>query len=283
MSNEWPKGTTEPVIQEKSKSELGKTFQPDGPERPAITDIEREQTEARLTALGKLMNDSHLWWQLDGSLPLSLRQKEVGGDYIGAHSDIDISVLRDELPALETYLKEQGYALFLQSKNGEARTFRRIGNATFSRRTLNDVREIPYIAAIDEQGNIRTDTDLVRMQVSVIDTDTDGNPTERGLSYPKEWLEGSSTSIDDTPLTLSHPARHLLFKLWYMRDYDDKDVELWSEMHALSSEDLDTLEHIIMATASNPEWWEQNKNFKKDTETLQRRFTTLRNGIEKDL
>lgn len=283
MNPEWPKGSTEPVIQELNKSELGKTIESTASERPAISDLEREQSDLTLAALGKLMGKSHVWWQLDGSLNLSLRKKEQGGDYIGAHADIDISVLRYELPTLETYLKEQGYGLFLQSKHGEERTFRRIGNATFSRRTLSDVRETPYIAAIDEQGNIRTDTDLVRVQVSVIDTDTDGNPTERGLQYPKEWLEGSVTNINGTPLVLSHPARHLLFKLWYMRDYDYKDIELWSEMQALSSEDLDTLENIITTTVSDPEWWEQNKNYKKDMETLQRRFATLRGGIKRNI
>ncbi len=283
MNQEWPKGATEPVIQELNKSELGKAIDSMASERPAISDLEREHMDLKLIALGKLMEKSHLWWQLDGSLNLSLRKKEQGGDYIGAHADIDISVLRDELPVLETYLKEQGYGLFLQSKHGEERTFRRIGNAKFSRRALNDVRETPYIAAMDEQGNIRTDIDLVRMQVSVIDTDADGNPTERGLQYPKKWLQGSVTNINGTPLVLSHPARHLLFKLWYMRDYDDKDVELWSEMRALSSEDLDTLENIIMTAASHPDWWEQNKNFKKDMETLQRRFATLRDGIKRDI
>lgn len=282
MNPELPKGPTEPVIQELTKSELGKNLEPTASERPAISAVERERMEAKLTALGKLMGASPVWWQLDGALTLSLRKKEQGGDYIGLHSDIDISVLRNELPALETYLKEHGYALFLQNKDGESRTLRRIGHATFSRRTLDAVRESPYIVAIDEQGNVRTDADLVRMQVSVIETDAKGNPSERGLSYPREWLHGSIASIGGTPLPLSHPARHLLFKLWYMRDYDQRDIELWSDMSALSSQDIDTLEQIIMTTASNPEWWEQNKNFKKDTDTLQRRLASLRSGIKKD-
>ena len=276
MSNEWPKGPAEPVIQERTKSELGKTFQSDESERPVITNVEREQAEAKLAALGKLMNNSHLWWQLDGSLNLSLRHKEQGGDYIGTHSDIDISILRQELPELETYLKEHGYALFLQSKDGENRSFRRIGSAHFARRVVGNTRETPYIAAIDDQGNIRTDVDLVRIQVSVIDTDSEGNPSERGLSYPKEWLEGTTTHLNGVPLVLSHPARHLLFKIWYTREYDNKDIQLWSEMNALSSADLNTLERLLSSAAFDPEWLERNEGLKKGVAVLKERLSTLR-------
>jgi hypothetical protein len=283
MSAEWPRGRTEPVIQDINKSELGQSVKASVSERPKMTSLEKEHLEARLIALGQLLGNSHVWWQVDGSLVLSLRKKEKGEDYIGVHSDIDVSVRRDELPALESYLKEHGYALFLQSKEGENRSFRRIGNGNFTRRMVGDTRETPYIAAIDEHGSIRTDTELVRMQVSVIDTDAEGNPSERGLSYPKEWLEGSVTDLNGTPLPLSHPARHLLFKIWYTREYDEKDIEVWAEMHALSTQDMDTLEHIVLSAAADPEWWEQNKSFKKDIEALRHRLVYLRDTTERDV
>jgi hypothetical protein len=279
MNPEWPKGPTEPVIQNVHKSKLGQDFESARVERPLMSDSEREQTDAKLVTLSTLMNASHLWWQLDGSLNLSLRKKEQGGDYIGVHSDIDISVLRDELPNMETYLKENGYGLFLQSKEGGNRNFRRVGYAAFARRLLDDVREKPYIAAIDAEGNIRTDTTLPRIQVSIVDIDSNGNPNERGLSYPKSWLHGQTTLLHDAPLVLSHPARHLLFKLWYMRDYDEHDIELWSEMNTLSSEELDTLERIIHTTAADPDWWEENKSFVKNADAIERRIARLRMGL----
>lgn len=281
MNHEWPKGPTEPLIQERSKSDLGKSFQPSWSERPALTEPEREELENRLTILGTVMNGSHLWWQLDGSLTLSLRRRTQGFDYVGGHSDIDISILRKEVSELESHLKEQGYALFLQTKQEEKRIFRRVGSEHFTRKMSRDVTETPYIAAIDNAGNIRTDSDLVRMQVSIIEMDNEGNPSERGLSYPKEWLEGTTVFINGVPLELSHPARHLLFKIWYVRNYDDKDVQMWSETQALSVKDLNILEHIVRSAASDQEWLEQNESLKPGIAVLEKRLLTLRAAVNK--
>jgi hypothetical protein len=277
MSPEWPKGPTEPLIQDLEKSEITSSrINAATPDRPEISEAEREQTEKELRALGELMGGSGLWWQLDGTLTASLRQKERGGDYIGAHSDIDISVLRSELPELEEYLKRTGYGLFLISRNGERRTFRRVSHTVFTGRSLDDTREAPYIGAIDEHGNIRTDADLVRMQVAIVDIDTDGNPSERGVSYPKDWLEGEVITLDGVPLVLSHPARHLFFKIWHTRSYDEKDIDLIADMDLLTTEDLDTLERIVLSKASDPSWLKEKKHYVKDESMLRSRLAKLR-------
>ena len=280
MSQEWPKGATEPVIQDFKKSEITSSrIHTTTLDRPKISEVEREQTEKELKKLGELMGDSDVWWQLDGTLTASLREIKHGGDYIGAHSDIDISVLRSELPKLEQYLKEKGYGLFLISRNGDQRTFRRVGYKVFSSRSLNGVREAPYIAAMDEQGNIRIDADLVRVQVAIVDIDTDSNPSERGVNYPKSWLEGETVTVNGVPIILSHPARHLFFKIWQTRGYDEKDIDLIAEMNLLTNKDLDTLENIVLSKAADPAWWEENKHYVKDDSVLRSRLAKLRKHL----
>jgi hypothetical protein len=277
MNREWPKGPTEPVIQNLSKSEISTSpIQPGAQERPAITHEERERIERELVALGNLMGDSKLWWQLDGTLSASLYLKSQGSDYIGAHSDVDISVLRSELPELEEYLKRHEYGLFLISRMGDQRTFRRIGHEAFKGRFLENVREAPYIAAMRPDGTIRADAELVRAQVAIVDTDSKGNPSERGVSYPKEWLRGKDIDLNGTHLVLSHPARYLFFKLWHARGYDEADIHTIAKMNLLSKEELDALEKIVLSKMKDPEWWKENKHFKISQEELLSRIATLR-------
>lgn len=277
MSREWPKGPTEPIIQEFNKSEITTTrLDSKSLHRPEMSEEGQERLEQELMALGNLMGGSNLWWQLDGTLTTSLRQKELGRDYIGAHSDIDMSVLRKELPDLEKYLQERGYGLFLISRDGGKRIFRRIGHQSFAGRFLDGVRESPYIAAIDGNGNLRTDADLVRIQIAIVDVDADGIPSERGVSYPKSWLEGKAIDLNGTPIILSHPARHLFWKIWHTRGYDDSDIRLIAEMNLLTKEELDTLEKIVLSKAADAKWWEENRHFVKDEELLRSRLATLR-------
>lgn len=284
MNAEWPTGPSEPLIQKIEKAKLnGNAFPENATERPAITDDEREKIEAGVSALAEIMEHSHVWWQLDGSLNISLRNKKQGLDYIGMHSDIDFSVLRHELPQFEEHLRKNGYGLFLRSREGSARSFRRVGNSVFTNRLLDSTRETPYIAAINEQGEIRTDTGLTRAQVSVVDTDEHGDPNERGISYPREWLEGEQTTVNGVPIMLSHPARYLLFKIWFTRPYDYQDIKLFAELHAISKKDLETVEHIVRSTAARDAWWEANGNFTRNPEVLEQRLAYLHQIIDSAL
>ena len=105
----------EPLIQEFRPEEWPSRVIEDHLDRRPPTPEEREKMDRELIDLGNLMKDSNVWWQLDGALNISLSE----GDYIGVHRDIDVSFLREDIPKLETYLKERGYGLFLFKREGE--------------------------------------------------------------------------------------------------------------------------------------------------------------------
>ncbi len=274
-------GATEPVLQDVSRKAFGgpKMEKNGQRERIIVTDTGRERMDKEMMALGELMKEAPVWWQLDGSLNVSLRKKAQGGDYIGEHSDVDVSVMRSELSELEPYLKERGYGLFLRSKDGNMRTFRRVGHEVFKGRKLEGTWEAPYIMAMDERGEILPGADLARIQISIVDTDADGNPKERDIVYPKEWLTGESVGVNGSSVMLSHPARYLLFKVLQMRDYDDKDLEELGKLRALTREDLTTVERLVFAAAKDDEWWARNPKLTKDLDRLQKRFDLLKASV----
>lgn len=274
-------GPTEPVLQDLSRKAFkGPKMEKSGQrERIIVTDSARERMDKEMVALGTLMNGAPVWWQLDGSLNVSLRKKAQGGDYIGEHSDVDISVMKSELAELEDYLKERGYGLFLRSKDGNMRTFRRVGHGVFKGRKLEGTWEAPYIMAMDERGEILPGVDLARIQVSIVDTDAEGNPEERDIVYPREWLTGEAVKVNGTSVMLSHPARYLLFKVLQMRDYDDKDLEELATLRTLTKEDISTVERLVFAAAKDDEWWARNPKLTKDLDRLQKRFDLLRASV----
>jgi len=182
--SKYSEGAFEPVHQRLHRSETGSTggIARELTERPPITPELRERYDKEVVALGRLLNGAGAWWQLDGAMNVSLLQKEKGGDYIGMHADIDASVRRDELPRLEEYLKEKGYGLFLRTKDEEWRNWRRVGAEAFE----IEKGVSPHFVAIDEEGVIRKDSELTKIEVSVIDFDAEGFPVANQVRYPAE-------------------------------------------------------------------------------------------------
>ena len=72
------------------------------------TPEQTQEMDQRLSELSKLFEGSGLRWHLDGAINISAMR----GDYIGYHKDVDISIEKEDLAALESWLLKKGYAFF---------------------------------------------------------------------------------------------------------------------------------------------------------------------------
>lgn len=270
-------GETMPVIQEFNKGELGsRSFDPRTTERPLADKEIREKMDREVVALGYLMKDAGVWWQLDGALNISLEK----GEYIGTHVDVDISVLREDVTKLETHLKEHGYGLFLRKREGEGRIFRRVGATAFKYDEDNPEWQL-RIAAVNEKGEIRTDVDLPSVEVAIIEHDEKGNNHLgwRDTILPEEWLKGKTINFRGASINLSHPARFLFNKVWFTRGYDEKDLEQFIKNGTLSKKDLDRVEKL--ATPILKSFEEDKEIGKEHADLIRRRFEKLHELINK--
>lgn len=212
---------------------------PKNAERPAVTTEVKEKMDRELIALGNLMQNSSVWWQLDGALNISL----LKGKYIGAHADVDISVMRDGINKLDEHLSSMRYGLFLTKKEGEARIYRRVSAKDFDRR---DWDWQMCLAAIDEQGKIRFDADLPIIDVAVIEKGDKGEAIGwRGTVMPKRWLEGKIIDFHGTKINLSSPARLLFYKILFTRTYDLDDLKQLAETGELTLQDIQEVKTAV--------------------------------------
>ncbi len=261
-----------PVIQEFGKEEWpSRAFDKDLTKRPPATPELREKMDRELVSLGRLMKDSGAWWQLDGGLNISVRK----GDYIGSHVDVDISVLRADMPRLEEFLVSRGYGLFLRNLEKEfgKRVFRRVGADAFRR---DEVGEWQFrIMAINESGEIQTNVDLPSIEVAVIERDKEGRPLGwRGTVFPEKWLKGEEVEFHGANLILSHPARFLFNKIWFTRGYDDEDLKLFAETGALTLDDVNEAQGLAEPILID---FERDAEIgKKHADLIRERFSMIR-------
>lgn len=234
-----------PLVQEFKKAPWQSLSPGDQQKRRIPTQMEREKMDRALVALGNLMHDTSAWWQLDGALNVSLTK----GDYLGVHADIDVSLLREDIPQLEKYLVEHGYGLFLYKRDDQPdekmRTYRRVGAQAFTR-TGDWQSQEPWhlrIAAIDENGGIRQDADLPVVDIAVIERGEQGQLLGwRNVALPKKWLEGETIEFKSVPIHLSNPARFVFNKIFFARPYDENDLKEYAATGALSTTDVDDIE-----------------------------------------
>lgn len=204
-----------------------------------------EKMNGRLLDLGKLFEGSELHWHLDGALNISLMNgaAEDPGKYIGEHKDVDISVEKDELEALEVQLHAKGYGLFL-SRTDDARAnkiMKRVGFHDFSESTEGH----RLIAAIDDKGKIRRDKALNFIDVHIVKRDEAGIPLGvSGTPIPEKWTEPQSLEFHGTTLQISHPGKVLYFKLHQGRNYDKTDVMHLIDIGKITEEDIEDVERV---------------------------------------
>ena len=210
---------------------------------------EKERWNRKLGTLGKLMAGAGVWWQLDGALNISLRNIREGGDFIGQHGDIDLSLFADELPKFKAYAEAQGYGLFYYTKDKST------GQKTFVEVADKEAKPMKgaklRLLALDRiAGKMRTDTDLPVAGIVPYYRDQEGQfiAQWRGLILPAKWLPGETMPFRDTALALSHPARFVLHKLFYLdrAEYHQKDLERFVvEIRALSDDDFSDIREVL--------------------------------------
>ncbi len=266
---EHPEGASEPVIQ-RTRAGGDHDLKREMTERPPITPELREKYDRQLTTLAQLMKEAGTWWQLDGMMNVSLYRKQKGGDYIGQHADIDMAVRRDELQKLEGFFRSRGYGLFIRAKDGDFRDWRRVGHKAFH----PTKGWSPHIVAIDDSGVIR-DSELKKVEISIIDFDQEGFPLANGVRYPKEWLGDRIMSLKGEEIHLSHPARLVMWKIWMNRGYDEKDFDLLAETNALTDKDVDDVEAVLREMARH-NWWDKAPGFDRESAAIKARLGKLR-------
>ena len=252
-----------PIVAEFSESEWPVRTIDARENRPALTPEVREKMDRELIAFGKLMEGSHIWWQLDGGLNVSLRRIATGGDYLGLHKDIDLSIFADDLPRLRDHIESRGYGLFYYSKDDESgtRKFEEILDEEVKPRMGTKMR----ILAVDRAtGNIDVNADLMVAGPIIHYRNNEGQFIGwRGLAYPEKWLTGETIDFKGMTLMLSHPARFIFNKLFYPGKYHDEDLEtMVRDMKSISTKDVEDISGVF------DQLFAKIKQEKEDIETL---------------
>jgi uncharacterized protein (UPF0179 family) len=198
-----------------------------------------------LEELGQAFEGSGLNWHLDGALNISLMNGagENPEKYIGEHKDVDISVEKDELEALEAQLLKSGYGLFLSRTEDKTKNkiMRRVNHRDFAE---SDAEHM-LIAAIDENGKIRRDKALNFVDVHIIQRDEAGKPLGvSGTPIPEKWVQPQPIEFHDRQINISHPGKVLYYKLHQGRNYDITDAEKLIETGKITEEDVDDIEKV---------------------------------------
>lgn len=199
-----------------------------------------------LDELGQVFEGTGLYWQLDGALNISI-MNGAGEDperYIGEHKDVDISVEKGELEALEEQLLKKGYGLFLsRTGNGtENKIIRRVSYKDFT----ESEAEHPLIAAIDEKGKIRRDKALNFIDVHIVKRDEAGIPLGvLGSSIPEKWTQPQPRDFHGRKINISYPAKVLYYKFHQGRNYDVTDMERLIETGKITEEDIDDIGRVF--------------------------------------
>lgn len=198
-----------------------------------------------LEELSMVFEGSDVNWHLDGALNISLMNGagENPDNYIGEHKDVDISVEKSDLEALEAQLLKAGYGLFLSRTDDKAnnKVLRRVGHRYFT----ESASEHLLIAAIDENGKIRNDKTLNFIDIHIIQRDKDGRPLGiLGTPIPEKWAQPQLLEFHGKHINISHPGKVLYYKLHQGRNYDITDVQKLIETGKISNEDIDDIEKI---------------------------------------
>lgn len=198
-----------------------------------------------LEELGQAFEGSDLNWHLDGALNISLMNGagENPDKYIGEHKDVDISVEKGELEAIEAQLLKKGYGLFLSRTEDKTKNkiMRRVGYKDFAESEAKNM----LIASIDENGKIRRDKTLNFVDVHIIQRDEVGKPL--GVSntpIPEKWVQPQPMKFHGKQINISHPGKVLYYKLHQERNYDVTDAQLLIETGKITEEDIDDIEKV---------------------------------------
>ena len=198
-----------------------------------------------LGELGHAFEGSDLNWHLDGALNVSLMNGagENPEKYIGEHKDVDISVEKGELEALEAQLLKNGYGLFLSRT--EDKTKNKIMRRVSYRDFAESDAEHMLIAAIDDKGKIRRDKALNFVDVHIIQRDETGKPLGvSGTPIPEKWIQSQPMEFQGRQINISHPGKVLYYKLHQGRNYDVTDAEKLIETGKITEEDIDDIEKV---------------------------------------
>ena len=196
----------------------------------------------RLEELSEAFDGTSLNWHLDGALNISL-MNGAGSDpekYIGEHKDVDISIEKSEIEALEAQLLKKGYGLFLSRTHDETKNkiMKRVRHDDFNE---SDAEHM-LIAAIDDNGKMRRYKALDFIDVHIIRRDEAGKALGvSGTPIPEKWLHPQIIEFHGRRINISHPGKVLYYKLHQGRNYDFTDVERLLETGRITEKDIDDI------------------------------------------
>ncbi len=204
----------------------------------------KDKMDREVVAFAKLMEGADFWWQLDGSLNISLRQIARGGDYIGVHKDIDFSVFAEDLEALRSHITAKGYGLFYMYEYEEG------GESKWRFEEVEEGKAVPKFDAKFRVVAVDRTIQKIDLQADMVMAGPimhfRGGQGEfllwNGRQYPASWLKGESVDFKETSIILSHPARFVFNKVFYGgggNKYHDEDLRYFVlKMRAVSKKDM---------------------------------------------
>jgi hypothetical protein len=209
-------------------------------ERKPATPEQKEDMDRRLSELADAFEGSSLNWHMDGALNISL----INGKYIGNHKDVDLSIEKNELAALEAQLLKKGFGLFLSRTEDKTKNkvMRRVGHADFA----DSETEHMLIVAINENGQIRRDKSLNFVDTHIVERNAEGQALgNSGVVIPDKWAKPYPVEFHGKSINLSHPGKVLYYKLHQGRGYDTTDIQRLVETGKVTEEDVTDVEKVF--------------------------------------
>jgi len=229
----------EPFKDEKKK------FTPELKRRPP-TEKERQRVDAELRQLGDLFADSGVRWQLDGAINISLLTRPPG-EYIGAHKDVDVSVIQDDIAELDAALGRRGYGIFENRlKDGKDPDSNMVMERLGAAGVTGQPEQRLMIARIDAAGKLAGGAELDFVDLHVVRQTPDGRPIGPfGRPLPEKWYQADSLDVDGREIKVSDPSLVAYFKLREGRAYDLDDVKHLVDADRLTRAEFDEIAAAI--------------------------------------
>jgi len=193
------------------------------------------EIERRLDQLGEIMAGAGFDYLLDGAINISLLKNK----FIRDHKDVDISIVDQDLMALDEQIKKKGYVIVSAARDKATDSQRCLEIVSPQEIIERNLREL-QLARIDDDGKILNDSkDINFIDLHVHHRDSVGNIVINysKVNLPAKYFQenGRYQTASGYEIPISHPVVVAYHKVESGRDYDFTDIGYLKDL--LSEED----------------------------------------------
>lgn len=198
---------------------------------------QKVEIERRLDQLGDIMDGANFDYHLDGAINVSFLHNK----FIRYHKDVDISIVYEDLEALDKQLKMKNHVIVYANRDNFTDTHQCLEIVSAKEITQRKLDEL-QLAKVDSNGIIRDFIDL-----HVHPKDKAGNITieNSGVVFPAKYFQKDKKYYTQGghEIPVSHPVVVAYHKVESGRDYDFHDISYLKEY--LSDEDVAFLTNVF--------------------------------------